>query len=67
MTKTLLPMLFSRKLEERTYYRNLEDVQNDQVISMDTRAFILQLLKDPNVEQVVVIPRKELSSVIDND
>ncbi len=63
----LQPMLFSRKLDAPRYYRTEEDVQQDQVLAMDTRAWIIHLLKDDDICEVVVIPRKELSSAIDND
>ena len=63
----LQPMLFSRKLSAPRYFRTELDVQTDQELAMDTRAWIIHLLKLDDVVEVVVIPRKDLSSVIDND
>ena len=62
--KEVLPMLFSRRVPELTYYRNPAEVQKDQNLSVLSRGFILHLLKS-GVSAVVVIPREDLDATVD--
>ena len=62
--REVLPMLFSKRVPEITYYRNAADVQRDPHLSVISRKFILGLL-DKGVAAVCVVPRSDLDTTVD--
>jgi len=59
-------MLFSRRLPEVTTYDSASDITGDPWLSLVTRAWMAHLFQRPEVKRIVVIPRSDLDSCIED-